>query len=482
VDRRANLVGPIYFTRADPKGTSTLGFSYDTANRRSTLTLSNGVNMSYTYDNDSRVTGITYQFNANTLGNLTHTYDSLGRRTQVGGSFAQTGLPGSISSATYDAANELTNWNGTPISYDLNGNMLSDGANAFSWNARNQVATLNSVSLQYDGFGRRTKNLQNTSFLFDGANAVQELSGSTATANLISGGIDEIFTRADSSGAYTPLKDALGSTIALVDASGNLATQYSYDPFGNTTFSGATNTNGFQYTGRENEGNGLYFYRNRYYSPVLGRFVNEDPLGFAGSGPNFYAYVFDSPTNLVDPFGLEGEWWNPHSYDFSHYNPWDTVQDVGNVAEAFTDTITFGSASRLNDALGAGGMVDRCGIGHKLGTAAGIVASIAIGGSIGAEAAESNAGEQGFEFSHWIPDRMGGPRSIYNGNFVSQKLHYLTDFSRYPAPAGAALRWGPKLPAVAQQILRIPWVYDGAAAGAVYGEVGAVAGRNCGCH
>ena len=65
------------------------------------------------------------------------------------------------------------------------------------------------------------------------SNAVQELSGSTATANLISGGIDEIFTRADSTGAFTPLKGALGSTIALVDANGNLITQYSYDPFGN---------------------------------------------------------------------------------------------------------------------------------------------------------------------------------------------------------------------------------------------------------
>ena len=109
------------------QGTSTVGFSYDTASRRSTLTMSNGVNMAYTYDNDSRVTGITYKFNASTLGNLTYSYDSLGRRTQVGGSFAQTGLPGPVTSATYDAANELTNWNGTAISYDLNGNTLSDG-------------------------------------------------------------------------------------------------------------------------------------------------------------------------------------------------------------------------------------------------------------------------------------------------------------------------------------------------------------------
>jgi RHS repeat-associated protein len=287
------------------QGTSTVGFGYDNADRRLTLILSNGVNVSYTYDNDSRVTGITYKFITNTLGNLTYSYDSLGQRTQVGGSFAQTGLPAAVVSATYDAANELTNWNGTPLSYDLNGNMLSDGANAFSWNARNQVATLNSVGLQYDAFGRRIRNLQNTSFLFDGANAAQELSGSTVFTNLLNGRVDEIFTRIDSLGASTPLKDALGSTIALVDASGNISATYSYDPFGNTTISGAMSATEFQFTGRENEGNGLYYYRARHYSPLLGRFISQDPMGFAGSGPNLYAYARDNPVNFTDLFGLQ---------------------------------------------------------------------------------------------------------------------------------------------------------------------------------
>src|SRR5262249_1774297 len=93
------------------QGSSNVGFSYENANRRSSLTLPNGVSVSYSYDNDSHVTGITYQFGSNSLGNPTYSYDSLGRRTQVGGSFANTGLPGVISSATYDAANELANWN-----------------------------------------------------------------------------------------------------------------------------------------------------------------------------------------------------------------------------------------------------------------------------------------------------------------------------------------------------------------------------------
>lgn len=287
------------------QGTSTVGFGYDNINRRTSLTLSNGVNVSYSYDNDSRVTAINYNFGANALGNLTYTYDSLGRRIGVGGSFARTGLPTAVASATYDAANELTNWNGSTISYDLNGNMLADASgNSFTWNAGNQVATLNGHNLQYDAYGRRIQNLLGLSLLYDGANAAQELSGSNATANLLTGGIDELFGRTDVFGSFTPLQDALGSTIALVDSNGNLNTQYSYDPFGNTSVSGVMSGNPSQYTGRENEANGLYFYRNRYYSPQLGRLLSEDPLRFAGSGPNFYSYVFDSPTNLTDPFGL----------------------------------------------------------------------------------------------------------------------------------------------------------------------------------
>jgi RHS repeat-associated protein len=202
-------------------------------------------------------------------------------------------------------ANELTNWNGTSLSYDANGNMLGDGSNIFTWDARNQVASINGIALQYDAFGRRTENLFGTSFLFDGANAVQELNGSTVTANSIAGGTDEVFNRSDSSGTFTPLRDALGSTIALVNNSGSLSTTYSYDPFGNTSVSGSTDTNPSQYTGRENEQNGLYYNRARYYSSELGRFVSEDPIGFQGSGVNLYAYTNDNPINFTDRYGLQ---------------------------------------------------------------------------------------------------------------------------------------------------------------------------------
>src|SRR5713101_2777303 len=117
-----------------------------------------------------------------------------------------------------------------------------------------------------------------TSFLYDAANFVQELTSGTPTANLLSGGIDEVFARTDAAGTTNFLADALGSTLALSDSAGNLLTQYTYELFGNTTVSGLPSANPYQHTGRENDGTGLYFYRARYYSPTFQRFASEDPI------------------------------------------------------------------------------------------------------------------------------------------------------------------------------------------------------------
>lgn len=285
------------------QGTATVSLGYDNANRRTSLTLPNGVSLAYGYDGDSRLVSTTYSFGANTLGDLSYAYDSLGNVVQRGGGFARTGLPQPVISAAYDAANELTNWNGIAITYDNNGNMISDGANTFTWDTRNHLSALNGNALQYDVFGRRTQNASGTGFLYDGLNAVQELAGSTVTANLLTLGVDEVFSRADSSGSFSFLTDNLGSTLALSDVNGSLTTSYTYNPFGGTTFAGLSSTNPYQFTGRENDGNGIYYYRARYYNSILGRFISEDPAGFAGGDTNLYAYVLDSPTNYTDPSG-----------------------------------------------------------------------------------------------------------------------------------------------------------------------------------
>jgi RHS repeat-associated protein len=95
----------------------------------------------------------------------------------------------------------------------------------------------------------------------------------------------------------------------LGDSTGTLQTQYTYEPFGYATTSGAASTSSYKYTGREDDGTGLYYYRARYYHPRLQRFISEDPIGLIG-GINRYAYVGNLPTMRTDPTGLL--WWGGH--------------------------------------------------------------------------------------------------------------------------------------------------------------------------
>jgi RHS repeat-associated protein len=80
-------------------------------------------------------------------------------------------------------------------------------------------------------------------------------------------------------------------------------TSYGYDPYGVTSQAGAANDNPYQFTGRQQDGDGYYYFRGRYYNPAWGRFLNEDPIGLAG-GINLYAYVQGNPVSKTDPTGL----------------------------------------------------------------------------------------------------------------------------------------------------------------------------------
>lgn len=138
---------------------------------------------------------------------------------------------------------------------------------------------------------------------------MQELSNGTPQANLLTGlETDEYLTRTDVVGNCTFLMDGLGSTLALTDHTGAIQTEYTYEPFGKTTSSGATSTNASQYTGRENDGTGLYYYRARYYHPGLQRFISQDPIGFGGGDVNLYTYVRNNPVNWIDPHGKNPAW------------------------------------------------------------------------------------------------------------------------------------------------------------------------------
>src|SRR3712207_7921458 len=84
--------------------------------------------------------------------------------------------------------------------------------------------------------------------------------------------------------------------------SGNPVATNSYDPWG---IPGAANQGRFGYTGQTWIPElGLWYYKARFYSPTLGRFLQVDPVGY-DDGLNLYAYVGNDPVNHADPSGLK---------------------------------------------------------------------------------------------------------------------------------------------------------------------------------
>jgi RHS repeat-associated protein len=300
------------------RGTATVGLSYFTDGRLQTLTLKpapNPISQTYAYDAAGEVSSITYAHGA-LSDDLSYTYDPAGRRTAVYGTYGRTGLP-AAATGTYDAANRILTWNGASASYDLNGNLSGDGTFTYLYNARNQLTSAKQGSTTlgafvYDGLGRRVQKTVSSvvsKFVYDGWNTAQEKTSNNKIAfNELNGlSLDQVFSRTPASGtASYLLTDPLGSTVGLADTSGVVQTSYTYEPFGKTTSSGASTTNPFAFTGRENDSTGslgLYNYRARSYSPTLQRFLTEDPLGLAGGEANLYQYANSRPTCATDRLG-----------------------------------------------------------------------------------------------------------------------------------------------------------------------------------
>jgi RHS repeat-associated protein len=207
------------------------------------------------------------------------------------------------------------------IVIDANGNTLSDpSGKSYSWDFENRlvqavVPGTGTVSFKYDPFGRRIYKQSpsfTSVFVYDGPNLIETTNGSgseVASYTQIehySGGsfVDQPLAELRSGTADYYEQDGLGSVTSLSNSASALANTYAYDSFGNTTASTGTLRNYFQYTGREFDSEiGIYYYRARFYDPNSGRFMSEDPERF-GQGGDFYVYVGNAPTLLIDPTGL----------------------------------------------------------------------------------------------------------------------------------------------------------------------------------
>jgi RHS repeat-associated protein len=374
------------------QGPQTVNLAYDALGRRTRVTRSNGISMEHRYDASSRLTALIYENAQGVLGDLTYQYDRAGKRTGVGGSFARVLLPEPVPVADYDLANRQLLFGNNTMAYDASGNLAtltnSLGVTTFDWDVRNRLkgtaGLAGNSQFAYDVFGRRVSAStggQFAQYLYDGINPIQE-SSTVVSANILAGlTVDEFFTRTDVQSATIShvLPDALGSAVALADSSGTIRTEYTYEPFGRGISSGASNTNPFQFTSREKDGSGLYYYRARYYHPELQRFISEDPIGLAAGDPNLFAYVYNNPTNFVDPSG--------------EFVP------VAAVAGALCATGAVAGAAAHHSLAGRKSTF----VGFLAGAAAGCAAGVALGWGIGIalEAAVPSAMLAGGQATLW---------------------------------------------------------------------------------
>ena len=135
-------------------------------------------------------------------------------------------------------------------------------------------------NFSYDALNRLTgsqyADQSTTTFTYDAGNRVTKISDSlSGMITRTYDNLDNLLSEAGPNGIVNYTYNVAHQRLSMT-AGNSLSAQYSYDPFGGTVASGSS-PNAAQYTGRENDGTGLYCYRARYYSPALDRFISEDP-------------------------------------------------------------------------------------------------------------------------------------------------------------------------------------------------------------
>lgn len=285
-------------------GTSNLadGYVYNLAGELTTFTRDGTLQANGTVTGGAAVSGLTY--------------DANGNRTALNGS-----------GYVVNDLNEYTTANGaTGLSYNVNGDLTGYNGWTYTYDAQDRLTqasiTGTTVTYAYDGLNRQLYHDITTSAgttrtynVWDGWNLLEERNSAGAVVHCYIHGAatDEMVSRFQ--GGFPTryyYQDGRGNTTHLTGDLNYIQERYTYGFAGNVFIYNATGgtqsttDNRFLFTGRDYmPETGVYDFRNRFYLPGIGRFLQPDPIGFDGDDTNLYRYCGGDPVNFIDPVGLE---------------------------------------------------------------------------------------------------------------------------------------------------------------------------------
>jgi RHS repeat-associated protein len=391
------------------------------------------------YDSVGRLVEIDNRFNTTNISHYGYSYDDGNRLTTKGGTdgsstvdYGKDNQISAVDNAT--RPDEAYNFNALGIragwvtdaldsrrvlndgkyqyQYDDQGNLtqkqelVTGKLTNYTWDYRDRLTKVTSgsqvVEYLYDAedkrVGKKINGVVTEKYIYDGADIalVVNAAGTIVERYLYGDGTDNVLSREKGGAVVWSLGDRQGSVVDLVDASGTVLNHFVYDSFG-----GRTGTTGvdfrYGYTGRElDTETGLYFYRARYYDPMLGRFISEDPVGFSAGDTNLYRYVGNNATNFTDPTGTTISGWAD-----------DLLNGADQFAAGFGNVVSFGITNKIREqAYGKLATQNQEGLLYNFGIGAGLFATLALNpaGTGAAWAKGAASAYQNFGIAYGIAD------------------------------------------------------------------------------